>query len=84
MLLKSFIKSQIRLNKSSNLILVMLFIFSSSHIAVKISFKYFSNKSKVNAMISSKELYLFSVDIVWWIYVNNSILLGIILFKYFI
>ena len=73
-----------RLNKSSNFILVILFILSSSHVAEKISFKYISNKSKIKALISSIEVYLFSVDIFWWIFINNSILLGIILFKYFI
>ena len=62
-LLKSFIKSQMRLNKSSNFILVILFILSSSHVAEKISFKYISNKSKIKALISSIEVYLFSVDI---------------------
>ena len=63
-LLKSFIKSQMRLNKSSNFILDILFKLSSSHVAEKISFKYTNNKSKINAMISSIEVYLFSFDII--------------------
>ena len=53
-----------RLNKSSNFIFDTLFKLSSSHFAEKISFKYTNNKSKINAMISSIEVYLFSFDII--------------------